>query len=143
MIEIVDVLVLLSGGIDSAACAQFYKRQGYSVKTLFIDYGQQAALKEAEAALKISKHLALPLNKLSLKDANNKYIFTLKDKRYSQKKYQILINIGEFRVNFAGFSKIKHDAHLYPRSKFYYVNYLFRIYGWRYDMIPLGIRRSR
>jgi len=70
--ESVNVLVLLSGGIDSASCAQFYKCQGYSVEALFIDYGQKAAIKEADAALKIAKHLILPLKRISLTGTRDK-----------------------------------------------------------------------
>ena len=35
--------VLLSGGIDSAACMKFLQAQGFNVRTFFIDYGQPAA----------------------------------------------------------------------------------------------------
>lgn len=34
-----DALVLLSGGIDSAACAWFLRDHGYSVRGVFVDYG--------------------------------------------------------------------------------------------------------
>lgn len=67
-----NILVLLSGGIDSASCAHFYKTREYSVETLFIDYGQKALTKEAEAASKIAKHLELPIKKISLKGTRDK-----------------------------------------------------------------------
>ena len=40
-----NVLVLLSGGIDST-CIHYYQNLGYNVKGLFIDYGQPAANQE-------------------------------------------------------------------------------------------------
>ncbi len=65
-------MVLLSGGIDSASCAHFYKNRGYSVETLFIDYGQKASKKEAEAASRVAKHLELPLKVISLNGTSGK-----------------------------------------------------------------------
>jgi 7-cyano-7-deazaguanine synthase in queuosine biosynthesis len=38
-----EVLVLLSGGIDSAACLDFYKELGRPPCALFVDYGHPAA----------------------------------------------------------------------------------------------------
>lgn len=59
-------MVLLSGGIDSAACAHFFLSQGYQVESLFIDYGQLSSKKEALAAKSISTHLSIPIRFLSL-----------------------------------------------------------------------------
>jgi len=60
-----DVLVLLSGGIDSSACVRFYLSQRSNLRALFIDYGQQSAKQEAEAANKISQHYCIPLRVMS------------------------------------------------------------------------------
>ena len=38
-----DAWVLLSGGIDSAACAYYFQQRGDNVEAVFIDYGQAAA----------------------------------------------------------------------------------------------------
>ncbi|MEE8452645.1 MAG: 7-cyano-7-deazaguanine synthase [Thermoguttaceae bacterium] len=54
------VWVLLSGGIDSAACAAFYLRQGFAVETLYIDYGQAAAKHEEVAAAAIAERFGVP-----------------------------------------------------------------------------------
>ncbi len=70
--ESVNVLVLFSGGIDSAACAHFYKSLGYSVEALFIDYGQKAVTKEADAAFKIASQLILPIKRISLSGTRDK-----------------------------------------------------------------------
>lgn len=61
-----DVLVLLSGGIDSTACAYLYKSQGFSVEALFIDYGQPSASKEAEASRSLAEYLSIPIRDLCL-----------------------------------------------------------------------------
>lgn len=48
--------VLLSGGVDSAACMKFLQLQGFEVRTLFIDYGQRAAALERAAARALSEN---------------------------------------------------------------------------------------
>lgn len=65
-------IVLLSGGIDSAACAYFYKEQGFLVESLFINYGQPAAIKEERAAGEIASYLSIPIKQLSLSGACHK-----------------------------------------------------------------------
>src|SRR5437016_4952826 len=59
------VLVLLSGGIDSSACAQFYLDLGCKVSCLFVDYGQAAAKYEQAAAIAISAHYGIKLDRIS------------------------------------------------------------------------------
>jgi 7-cyano-7-deazaguanine synthase len=48
-------MVLLSGGIDSAACLAFLQSQNVFSSCLFINYGQPAAAREYEAASAISE----------------------------------------------------------------------------------------
>lgn len=47
--------VLLSGGVDSAACLKFLQAQGYAVGALFVDYGQAAAECEYRAAMLVAE----------------------------------------------------------------------------------------
>ena len=54
-----NVIVLLSGGIDSMACVEFYLKQGYSVEGLFFDYGQPALKAESVAANRIATHYGI------------------------------------------------------------------------------------
>ena len=56
-----DVWILLSGGIDSSACIEFYKSQGLELTAFFVDYGQLAARAELAAARRISAHYKVPL----------------------------------------------------------------------------------
>jgi 7-cyano-7-deazaguanine synthase len=60
------VTVLLSGGIDSTACVEFYLAQQAKVTALNIDYGQPSARREQVAASKIAKHYQVPLKKLTI-----------------------------------------------------------------------------
>jgi 7-cyano-7-deazaguanine synthase len=57
-----QVLVLLSGGVDSAACVAFYRSQQYDVSALFIEYGQGALMQERRASRLIAKQGAVPLS---------------------------------------------------------------------------------
>jgi len=61
-----NVLVLLSGGIDSTACVAYYVSLGYDVCALFIDYGQPEAKLEQAAAIAIAKHYDLTLKQLAV-----------------------------------------------------------------------------
>jgi 7-cyano-7-deazaguanine synthase len=59
------VLVLLSGGIDSTACLEFYSDQQVRIGAAFVDYGQAAAAKEAIAAEAVASHYRVPLARFS------------------------------------------------------------------------------
>lgn len=61
-----NVLVLLSGGIDSCACASYYIAQGASVSALFVNYGQISAQREVNAVLKICGYYNIPLDKVTI-----------------------------------------------------------------------------
>lgn len=51
---------MLSGGIDSAACVHFLNREDYSVRCIFVNYGQAAARREQAAARQLCKHFGVP-----------------------------------------------------------------------------------
>jgi 7-cyano-7-deazaguanine synthase len=61
MIPPVIAAVLLSGGIDSAACLRYFVNGGYSVTTIFIDYGQLAVERERAAAGLLAARYNVPL----------------------------------------------------------------------------------
>ena len=54
------MVVLLSGGIDSAAVLAAYMSPRHPVKALFVDYGQPARRSERAAAQAILRELASP-----------------------------------------------------------------------------------
>ncbi len=59
--------VLMSGGIDSAACAAFLTAQGFRISALFVDYGQ-AALKQEQAAVRsLAAMLGIEVQELAFK----------------------------------------------------------------------------
>ena len=63
-----ECTVLLSGGLDSAACVNFYKDQGCKVSAIHFSYGQVAESNELDAACRVTaihfgKSLGLPLVK--------------------------------------------------------------------------------
>ena len=61
-----QVVVLISGGIDSTACASFLLRHGDAVTGFFIDYGQKAAFQEKQAAAQLSSFLNIPLQVVTM-----------------------------------------------------------------------------
>jgi 7-cyano-7-deazaguanine synthase len=58
--------VLLSGGMDSAACAHFYRAQGFAVEAIFVEHGQAALRNERVAAEALSKWLDIPFRSITL-----------------------------------------------------------------------------
>lgn len=54
-------VVLMSGGIDSTACARLLMNKGFLVRGFYIDYGQSARREEAIAVRSIARYLRLTL----------------------------------------------------------------------------------
>ena len=59
-------VVLLSGGIDSAACVRYYLDLGFQLTGLFIDYGQRARNNEGASAVQVANYYDIPLDRVSL-----------------------------------------------------------------------------
>ena len=55
------VWLLLSGGIDSAACLAFYLKQDFQVECFHISFGQPAFKQEQDAAERVAHHFNVPL----------------------------------------------------------------------------------
>ncbi len=62
-----QIAVLLSGGMDSAACAHYFQKRGQLVRGIFVDYGQKAALPERNAAERLSALLGISLSTVQVK----------------------------------------------------------------------------
>ncbi len=60
----VVITVLASGGLDSTACLNYYLAEGYTVRALWIDYGQLAALAEESAVEQVTGYYQVPLQKV-------------------------------------------------------------------------------
>jgi 7-cyano-7-deazaguanine synthase len=55
------VLVLLSGGVDSAALLEYYRSTGTSIQAIHFQYGQPASVSEQRAASEVALHYGIPL----------------------------------------------------------------------------------
>lgn len=96
------VCVLLSGGIDSSACVAFYLKQNFSVRCMFIDYGQVAAQREFPSAKAIAKHYNVPFSRLTWSGIHKKNsglvfgrnVFLLVSTLMEMPKYTGIIAIG-------------------------------------------------
>jgi 7-cyano-7-deazaguanine synthase len=62
--------ILMSGGIDSAACAHFLTRRGLELDGVFMDYGQAAAKFEADAVGALACHLNIPVQFFAFSGSN-------------------------------------------------------------------------
>lgn len=60
------VLVLLSGGIDSATTLAVYRRQATAVSAVHFDYGQPARRSEWAAADAVARHYGVPITRIRL-----------------------------------------------------------------------------
>jgi 7-cyano-7-deazaguanine synthase len=61
-----SALVLMSGGVDSYACAHFLKTSGHRPMGLFVNYGQAALRRERTALKRIAKRLKVKTIEISL-----------------------------------------------------------------------------
>lgn len=64
--EVLKVMVLLSGGVDSTTCVGYYIRHNYQVYALFIDYGQHDSKKESAAATAVAAYYNIPLYRITI-----------------------------------------------------------------------------
>ncbi len=64
--------ILLSGGLDSAACVDFYKREGLEVAGLHVSYGQLAARHEVIAATAIARYYGISLTTIQVAPVRTK-----------------------------------------------------------------------
>jgi 7-cyano-7-deazaguanine synthase len=67
----VEAVVLLSGGLDSAACAHLLLGEGYRVRGLFVDFGQAAARQEAVAVAQLSQALKIETESITVRSENS------------------------------------------------------------------------
>jgi len=61
--------VLMSGGLDSAACAHLLATQGYKVHGIFVDFGQAAREHESRAVARIADLLGITTTTLEVGSA--------------------------------------------------------------------------
>lgn len=108
--SIKNVVVLLSGGIDSTACLDFYLEQSFNATCLFIDYGQPSRLNEYKAVKRICSYYKTSYQKISVK--GNSPI----SKGYSRGRNLFLISIGFLNTKIkSGFIATGiHSATNYP-----------------------------
>jgi 7-cyano-7-deazaguanine synthase len=71
-------VVLLSGGIDSFACAHFLRRNHFTLSAVFVDYGQVAGAQELAATGRICGLLGIGKTVVRLRAKPAEYYDRLK-----------------------------------------------------------------
>lgn len=66
MVSSAEVQLLMSGGLDSAACAKLFIDQGLNTSALFIEYGQPAAQLEWTAVQRIAGHYGIGVDRVTV-----------------------------------------------------------------------------
>lgn len=87
-------LILASGGIDSTACVNFYKKLNFTIKLIFIDYGQLAKEYEYDAVTAIAKYYDVFLQRIIIKN-NEKFADGFVMGRNAMFYFIALNNFGE------------------------------------------------
>ena len=64
--ENAHIVILMSGGIDSASIAAMYQHKGIQPSGVFVDYGQPSARSEWSAAQDIAGHYGVAIRKVRL-----------------------------------------------------------------------------
>lgn len=59
-------IVLMSGGVDSYACAHFLQRKGWQITGLFVDYRHAASEPELDSFFKVCRRLGIPSERASI-----------------------------------------------------------------------------
>ena len=88
-----NVLVLLSGGIDSSTCLEYYISRAFKVSALFIDYCQPYAEKEFTAASAIADHYGVYLKKITISDC-------IVPEGYIPARNAVLLNLALMNFNY-------------------------------------------
>jgi 7-cyano-7-deazaguanine synthase len=89
-------LVLLSGGLDSAACAYLLQKQGLKVEGLFVEYGQAALDRERQASAEVARSLGIPLRTQALYPSPSRSAGELPGRN------ALLISLGVFELGPSG-----------------------------------------
>jgi len=66
-------VVLLSGGLDSAACIAFYRAQAFALDAIFFNYGQAALDQERKASRRVAAHFGIGLQEIQLRGLAKKH----------------------------------------------------------------------
>lgn len=128
-----SVCVLLSGGLDSAACVAFYIRRGFKVRTLHVDYGQSAAIQEDVASSAIANYYHVERLKLCLQGTQPKTSGLI----HGRNAFLLFIALMEFGPGVCLFVTGVHTGTTYGDCSASFMNSIQRIF----DIYTDGVSR--
>ncbi|MDO5837126.1 MAG: 7-cyano-7-deazaguanine synthase, partial [Methanobacterium sp.] len=129
-------IVLLSGGIDSAACISYYLDQDFTVKPVFINYGQVSAKYELQSAKKIVSYYDIDLKSLEFKQNKNFFQGEIKG-RNAFLIFAILLYYPQFRGLIS--LGIHADSPYYDCSEFFLQDIKKLLDGYTNGQVSLDI----
>jgi 7-cyano-7-deazaguanine synthase len=92
-----SIIVLLSGGMDSAACLYYYLSQGYDTRGLHVSYGQPPAPRELQSAQLIAASYEIQLDTLVIE-----FPWFLKDGEIRGRNALLILSAILFYPNHSG-----------------------------------------
>jgi 7-cyano-7-deazaguanine synthase len=128
-----SVCVLLSGGLDSAACVAFYLGRGLNVRALHVDYGQPAARQEETASRAIAGHYHVERFALHLKGTHPMAAGLI----HGRNAFLLLVALMEFGPGVSLFATGVHAGTTYPDCSVSFIDSIQKIF----DIYTDGISR--
>jgi 7-cyano-7-deazaguanine synthase len=121
-----EVVVLLSGGIDSTACLKFFLDLGRFPYGMFIDYGQMASSEELRAARGVAQHYEVALQELTIANARPKTTGVIPGRNSFLLSTAVMERKDSVRVIALGI----HGGTLYRDCSTEFYSYAQQLIGW-------------
>jgi len=123
-----NMIVLLSGGIDSTTCLSYYSKRGDNIKAVFFAYGQELVKQERMAARSIAKKYDIKLTEIEIENCNI-------PKGMIPGRNSFILSLALLEIDFesGGVAIGIHSGTEYADCSPIFVDYIQRIYDLYFD----------